>query len=277
MPHAGNSRGSAARVVLPAVSMSEAVSRSLQGRRESNEDAVLIVEELGLFLVADGMGGHQGGEVASGLAAETIAEFVRASSVDSQITWPFGIDLTLPMEGNRLRNAIQYANQRVRAEGRRQPELEGMGSTVVVALVAGDSVVHASVGDSRLYLLRAGKVQQLTTDDSWAVSMLRAGADEGTIKQHPMRHLLIRVIGADESLEIQVSSLTSEPDDLLIFCTDGLHGPLPDARIQELASDESQTLGARADALVEAALAAGGTDNVSVLLVRPQAHSPHSS
>ncbi len=248
--------------------MREAVSRSHQGRRSANEDAVVVSAEVGLCLVADGMGGHRGGGVASRIVADTVSDFVQTSLMDAQITWPFGLEVGLSLEANSLKNAVRLANQRVQAEGRRQPECEGMGSTVVAGLFSDTSLVHTNVGDSRLYLIRSGELKQLTTDDSWAASMLRAGADEGTVKQHPMRHVLTRVVGMDDSLDVEVSKLALEPGDLLVFSSDGLHGPLSDPEILVIASDQSRELEARADALVESALGAGGTDNVSVVLVR---------
>jgi serine/threonine protein phosphatase PrpC len=241
--------------------------------RASNEDAFFVDSELGLFVVADGMGGHRAGEVASRLAVDTVVDFVRASESDKGITWPYGLDTRMSFEGNQLRNAVQLANQRILAAAHRQPEWNGMGSTIVVALVKDGRAVYTNIGDSRLYLWRTERLAQLSVDHSWAATMLKAGADPATVRTHPMRHLLTRALGLESNLDVDVSDAPVEDSDLLVFSTDGLHGVIDEAGIGRILADSGTELGALARKLIEAANAAGGPDNVTVVLVRPR-HAP---
>jgi serine/threonine protein phosphatase PrpC len=252
---------------MPAIT---AVGRTHPGcARASNEDAFLAEPDLRLLLVADGMGGHKGGEVASRLAADTVGEFIRASASDRSITWPYGLAPDLSFQANQLLNAIHLAHHRILSEANIQPALMGMGSTVVAVLVSDGRAVFTSVGDSRLYLLRAGHLRQLTADDSWAATMRQAGLDARTISAHPMRHFLTRALGSEDVLELRVHDEPLEPGDVLLLCTDGLSGCVGDEEIQRLAADHP-ALDVLADRLVTAANAAGGPDNITVVVARYQ-------
>jgi protein phosphatase len=222
-------------------------------------------------VVADGMGGHRAGEVASRIVVETVADFVRSSDSDRQITWPFGLDLSVSFEANQLRNAVHLAHQKVRFEAQRRSDYAGMGSTVVAARLRGRSVVFCNVGDSRLYLFRRGALSQLSTDHSWAASMLRAGSTPEMIQASPMRHVLTKALGSDDDLELGVSAVTLETGDLLLLCSDGLHGALEDRRLGEILGDWSGPLQPLAEHLIDEANAAGGPDNITAVLAR---HAP---
>ena len=239
--------------------------------RESNEDALLMDVESGLFAVADGMGGHNAGEVASRLAIETLAEFVRTSLRDSGITWPFGFNTSLAFEANQLKSAVQLANQQIRHHATQQASLDGMGSTMVVLIARAGGSYFANVGDSRLYRWRGGALHQLSEDDSWAASMLKAGADPEYVRAHAMRHMLTRALGSDASLDVQVTPVPVEPGDLLLLCSDGLYGPLGDSGMAAVMAQFPATLDETVASLVRAANDAGGPDNVTALLVRPPA------
>jgi serine/threonine protein phosphatase PrpC len=243
--------------------------------RATNEDAFFVDSEVGLFVVADGMGGHRAGEVASRLAVDTVVDFVRASGTDKGITWPYGLDTRMSFEGNQLRNAVQLANQRILGAAQKQPEWSGMGSTIVAALVRNGRAVYTNVGDSRLYLWRAQQLAQLSVDHSWAATMLKAGADPATVRTHPMRHLLTRALGLESNLDIEVSDAPVEEADLLVLSTDGLHGVVSAAGIGRILAESGAELGVLARKLIEAANAAGGPDNVTVVLVRPR-HAPEA-
>jgi hypothetical protein len=132
--------------------------------REHNEDSHLVEPELRLYVVADGMGGHAHGEVASRLAVETIEEFIKLTSGDTDVTWPYGIDESLTLNGNRLKTSIRFANQKLLEHARTSAGCEGMATTVVAVLVSDDVAEIAHVGDSRLYLLRNGEITRLTSD-----------------------------------------------------------------------------------------------------------------
>ncbi len=235
--------------------------------RASNEDAVLLDQELGLFAVADGMGGHQGGETASKIGLQTLQDFVRASSLDSTITWPYGLEPGLAFEANQLSNAVRLANRRIVEEATRTPTLAGMGSTLVAVLVRARLAWIVNVGDSRLYRWRQGTLDQLTQDDSWAASMARAGAAPEVIQAHELRHALTRALGSRDGLRIDVEELRLEPGDVLLLCSDGLHGPVGPESLSKVLADAG-TPSSAADRLIEAALAAGGPDNVTAVVLR---------
>ncbi|MEK6629249.1 MAG: protein phosphatase 2C domain-containing protein, partial [Acidobacteriota bacterium] len=241
--------------------MLTASGRTDVGReRTGNEDAFLVDPAHGLFVVADGMGGHNAGEVASRLAVDTLAEFVRASREDSGITWPYGFVTSLGFEANQLKSALQLANQEIRFKAQRDPSYDGMGSTVVALLVRDHRGAFASVGDSRLYRWRNGQLTQLSEDDSWATSMLRAGASPEAIRQHGMRHMLTRALGTGQALDVTVSEFALADDDLFLICSDGLHGPLGDQGMAKVLAAASGDLDALTSALVDAANDAGGPD-----------------
>jgi len=236
--------------------------------RQTNEDFLLADEALGLFVVADGMGGHAAGEVASRLAAEAIEAFIRRSQFDQEFSWPYGVDPDLTYDGNRLRTAISLANRRVFRAAEAHDDYTGMGTTVVAALVTDRRLSVGSVGDSRLYLWSGSELRLLTEDDTW-VGMLRAhnaSIDPEVLARHPMRHVLTNVIGAREASKVHVAEYDLRGGEVLLLCTDGLHGPVPEDVISaclRAAGDLPQA----ARSLVQAALDRGGRDNVTVLLV----------
>ncbi len=249
-----------------------AAGRTDPGRvRKGNEDAHVIAPAIGLYAVADGMGGHNGGEVASRIAVDTLVGFVQSSGTDSSITWPFGFNTAISFGANQLTSAIRLANRKIRDRSQREAELGGMGSTIVAALAAGRSLIYASVGDSRLYRLRHGTLEQLTEDDSWAASMLRAGASPESVRNHEMRHVLTRAIGSDYELDVDVNQTEIEPDDVYLLCSDGLHGSVEDHRIARLLGDRSAGVERMAASLVDAANEAGGPDNVTAVVLHDRA------
>jgi protein phosphatase len=239
--------------------------------RKVNEDRFVSDPELRLFAVADGMGGHQAGEVASELAIEAITSFIKLSVSDEDLTWPYGIDPTLSFDGNRLRTAICLANRRVFRAAETSDDYAGMGTTLVGVLVDGAQLAIGSVGDSRIYLLTRGTLEQLTVDDSWAATILAQDPtlNPEEIAQHPMRNVLTNVLGARETVNVHVMERTLHAGDTLLLCSDGLHGVLSPATLQ-------QTLGRNdfdgiPETLVDLALTQGTRDNVTALVVRYEA------
>jgi protein phosphatase len=234
--------------------------------RRTNEDALFKDEGLGLLIVADGMGGHAAGEVASRLAIEAVVGFIRRTSEDHEHSWPYGIDSTLSFNANRLRTAVHLANRRVFREAENHDDYTGMGTTIVACLVADRTLSVAHVGDSRLYHAAGGQLVQLTRDDSWEATMLGQPSGRGaTPPQHPMRHVLTNVLGARDNSEIHIQDRPIGPGDLLLLCTDGLHGALNDALIQQLLVQQP-TIDRTAEALVRAAIERGTRDNVTALV-----------
>lgn len=227
--------------------------------REANEDASLVLNDLGLWIVADGMGGHPGGDVASRLAVEATADYVRrhASAPSAEA-------------GDLLLRAIRHANERVRGEVRVRPELETMGTTIVVLHVGENPEPRATlahVGDSRAYLVRDGCLQPLTTDHSYVEERIREGLlTREEARRHPYRHMLSRAVGIEPGVEPEVTSLSLRPEDLILLCTDGLTKMIEDEEILALLGKAaSQEEACRL--LVEAANRRGGADNTTVVVV----------
>jgi len=244
-------------------------AKSHPGRvRAGNEDALIADAALALFAVADGLGGHQGGEVASRIAVDTITEFVTSSRHDSTITWPYGFNPDISFEGNQLQNAVLLANQQIRHRAEAEPDHAGMGSTVIAVMLGEGRASFVAVGDSRLYRWRQGMLTQLSEDDTWIAAMVRAGAEAGSVRRHQLRHMLTRALGSVAGLEARAREIPLDAGDLLLLCSDGLYGPLGDDGIARLLAAPSADLLPTASALVDAANAAGGPDNITVALVR---------
>ena len=208
--------------------------------RKSNEDAFVIDEALGLYLVADGMGGHSAGEVAAKIAVETVRAFLTRSHDGRECTWPFGIQPEVSYDANRLVTAIRLANRRVFKAADSHDDYTGMGSTVVAALVQDNRLVYSGVGDSRLYAWREGKLSQLTEDDSWIATVLarEQDVDAEAMASHPMRHVLTNVLGATEETEVSVKERLLRRGDVLLLCSDGVHGALEDTALESALSGD---------------------------------------
>lgn len=237
--------------------------------RKANEDRCELDINLGVFVVADGMGGHNAGEVASGLAVETIMTFMRRTQEGDDVTWPYGIDRNLTFHANRLTTAVRLANRRVFRTAESRDELSGMGTTVVAGFIEAGHLVFANVGDSRVYSLVNGVLTQLSTDDSWVATLQSAGALQPGEK-HPMRHVLTNVVGAREDVEVQIGERALVDGEVLMFCSDGLHGEITDEQVRDILVAETDVVAA-ADKLVAAVLEQAARDNVTALVVRYQA------
>ena len=236
--------------------------------RPMNEDAVLWDPELSLLAVADGMGGHNAGEVASRLTIDTVRMFLQKSAADLDCTWPFGVNPTWSFATNRLVTAVKLANRRVFRDSEERAEYTGMGTTLVAALLQDTRVTFASVGDSRIYAVHADRLEQLSRDDSWVMLLSKeSGLAPSAFEKHPMRHVLTSVVGARPDLELAVEEFDVAAGQTLMLCTDGLYTALSEAAICAILS-EQRDLDRAAEALIQAALDTHCTDNVSVLLAR---------
>ena len=235
--------------------------------RPTNEDCFGIDPDLQLCVIADGMGGHNAGEVASRLAVEAVLDYVANNSVTT--TWPYGYDNTLSERANLLKTAVQVANTRVFEAAAASSDCAGMGTTIVALLVGRDTMTVAHVGDSRLYALRGGAAEQLTADDSWAAVMLARdpALDPAILKTHPMRNALTSVIGAKSQVDVHVGERMLTRDDLLVMTTDGVHGVLSPATLAErcAATGDLQELAGR---LVQEAMDTGSRDNCTAVVAR---------
>jgi protein phosphatase len=234
-----------------------AAARSDLGRRRpANEDTYALAPELGLYLVADGMGGHRAGQVASGLAARAAVGTLRTLRAGA------------PSAAEKLRACVAAANAEILAGSRAKPELAGMGTTVVALLAEGDRVALAHVGDSRAYLVRRGAIRRLTDDHTLVGELVRRGElSERAAGGHPQRHVLIRAHGVRRTVEPDLLELTPEPGDVFVLCSDGLTGHVEDAEIGDLVG-AAPDLDAACVRLVDLANRRGGEDNITVVLLR---------
>jgi serine/threonine protein phosphatase PrpC len=235
------------------------------GRRRSlNEDAIYAKD--GLFLVCDGMGGHHAGEVASQLATDAIAGFIRRSTEDPEMTWPYSYDTALSYEANCLTTAIKLANRVVHRKASSAEEYTGMGTTVAAALVhpRRSRMTYANVGDSRIYFIRSSGMRQLTHDDTWANLDWR----DAQLPAHQLKNILTKALGAREDVDFSVAEQLLEDGDLVLICSDGLTGMLSDDQILEIVSANGANVQTACERLLSEASAAGGRDNISAILIR---------
>jgi len=222
--------------------------------RGNNEDYYLMKPELGLYVVADGMGGAQAGEHASRLAVETLLEMVQknGSGADSA----------------KLVEAFHEANRRVMAASSTDPALEGMGTTMVAAWKHDGDLLIASVGDSRAYVFESGSLNPVTEDQTWVNEVgRRLGINEETLKNHPMRHVLTMAIGVSDQLRVNTYRVQPKAGTHVLLCSDGLHGVAGEDDIQAILAQEGPLEG-KCQSLIAAARSRGGPDNITVVLAR---------
>jgi len=237
-------------------------------KRKHNEDAYALDIDEGLFIVADGMGGHAAGEVAAKITVETIEEFIAATRQKEEATWPFRYNHALQFNSNRLAIAIEKANERVMAAVAAQPWLKGMGTTVVAGLFNEKLLSLAHVGDSRAYLYRDGELTRLTVDHSWVHEQVAAGIlTEDEAKTHPLKNVVTRALGGGPSVSPDLRELTFSPRDRFLFCSDGLTTMLGDEEIGEAAASKKDPQ-ALCRSLVDLANEKGGVDNITVVVVQ---------
>jgi serine/threonine protein phosphatase PrpC len=225
--------------------------------RGNNEDYCLVEPDLGLYVLADGMGGAKAGEEASRMAVDTVKDSVNAAGRrDAQV----------------LLSAVQEANRRVIAAANSDPDMEGMGTTLVAALETDEGISIASVGDSRAYIMDGGGLRVITEDQTWVNEVGRPlGLDEEALRNHPMRHVLTMAIGAGTPLAINYYLVHPLPAALLLMCSDGLHGVVDPARIEQILRGQNHGSGSleeKCHSLIEEARNAGGPDNITAVLMR---------
>ena len=238
-------------------------------KRKGNEDALCLNDEQRLYVVADGMGGHAAGEVASRVAVDAIAEFVELTGGNQEITWPFGLDDTISYEGNRLKTAVRHANTRVIEATRESAEYEGMATTVAAVLVDGDIANLAHVGDSRIYLWNGESIEQLTRDHSWVNEQIENGAiSPEQARSHPLRNVVTRALGGRADLVVDIQSRRMAPGDMLLLCSDGLTTMIPDDGIARILRESDGDVARATTALVSEANERGGEDNITVVLLK---------
>ncbi len=239
-------------------------------KRTSNEDSYSTRPDVGLFVVADGMGGHVAGEVASRVAVEAIEAFIQETAgADKNRTWPFPFDPTVSLEANRLRAAFRLANRKIALAIADSQDLRGMATTASAVLLGPHGASVAHVGDSRVDVLRRGALQQITHDHSWVEEQVRAGTlSPSAARQHPWRNVVTRALSGGDDPEVDVTEVAPRPGERYLLCSDGLFTVVPDDRITELLADSKASLDDIAEELVAAANAAGGPDNITALILQ---------
>ena len=237
-------------------------------KRTHNEDSYAMLEQENLFLVADGMGGHASGEVASKMAIDTISEFFRATSADPEATWPYKMDKTRGYEENRLVTGIKLANRRIFEASQAETRLHGMGTTMIAVFFVENQCLIGHVGDSRVYRLRGDALQQLTEDHSLLNDYIRMKSmTQQEIENFPHKNVIVRALGMKEAVKVDAIVDTPQPGDIYVMCSDGLAGPISDEEIRSITLQSKDLTGA-AQALVDRANENGGPDNITVVLCR---------
>jgi PPM family protein phosphatase len=237
-------------------------------KRAHNEDSLRLCREENLFIVADGMGGHASGEVASQMSVETLAEFFRATEDDDEITWPYKMDKERRYDENRVVTGIKLSNRRIFESASRDARLKGMGTTIVVTFFTSETCYIGHVGDSRVYRYRDGDLMLLTEDHSLLndyIKMRQLTPEE--IEAFPHKNVIVRALGMKETVQVDVVNERPQAGDIYLLCSDGLSGMLSDARMAAI-MDSDRDLDTQCEQLIDAANQAGGTDNITVILVR---------
>ena len=238
--------------------------------REHNEDAFGLMREFNLFMVADGMGGHRAGDVASQMAIQAVTDFFHMTEKED-ITWPFHFDPNLPFAVNRLVTALQVANNKIFRGSLESNEHQGMGTTAVgIHFVDGHSKCHiAHVGDSRCYRLRHGELKLLTVDHSLINDYLKAAPDlsEEQLAELP-RNVITRALGMQDAVTVDVQTEPIEVGDCFLLCSDGLNGMLSDDEIRDIIIDRLDDLKGALSSLIALANEKGGEDNITAILAK---------
>lgn len=234
--------------------------------RKHNEDNFLVEPDEGLFVVADGLGGHAAGEVASRIVVEKIGDFIHHTA-ERERTWPVEDQVGLTYDGNRLKAALLLADEGILTDIKVNPERESMGSTVVACLVQGDRATLVHVGDSRAYLLNPSGIRQITQDHSWVAEQVANGIltpDEA--RHHPFRNVITQALGNGGDLDVSVQEIQVKELDRILLCSDGLSGMIQDRAIWEIVQ-QAPDMDAASEKLISKAMENGGEDNITVVLI----------
>ena len=245
--------------------MIESYAISEIGGRSENQDRTLVDHSLGLFAVADGMGGHRSGALAAELAISTLRYYIESSQDRFDVSWPFGYSFEQSIDANRLATGIRLASRHVRRQAESTPQNAGMGTTVASLLLCDSTAVIGNVGDSRVYLFRQGNLSLLSQDDVAVDPQL----DDGMWQESPrrqLRHVLSQAVGSQDSVDVHICERTIEPDDLFLLASDGLHGVVEEAAICSILGAQGPIQRA-AERLMEAAMSRNGLDNFSVVVL----------
>ena len=253
----------------PTLQLNYAGKTDVGVRRTHNEDNLFLMPELQLFAVADGMGGHASGEVASQIAVDTVQEFFRDQDGDEDITWPYKENTDYPFQANLLVTAVRYANRRVFEKALEGAQYKGMGTTFVAILFKDDSYYVAHVGDSRCYRIRNGEIAQITEDHSLLndyKKMAKLTPEEE--KNFPHKNIIVRALGMKDSVLVDMGTDPIEEQDLYLLCSDGLSGEIEDDGLLDIALKHWDDLDTMCDTMIQEACANGGKDNITAIVVK---------
>ena len=238
-------------------------------KRDHNEDNLLLLPEGGLFVVADGMGGHASGEVASRIAVDTLKSFFEETGEDEEITWPYKPDRELSADENRLVCGVKLANRNIFETAMNDVRFKGMGTTIVGTLFADGQALVAHVGDSRVYRFRAGALEQLTEDHSllndYKKIQQMTPEEEAAF---PHKNIIVRALGMKEAVLVDIQQQEPVPGDIFLLCSDGLNGEISDPEILAIVDEHREDLEGGVKSLIKAACDHGGKDNVTVVMVK---------
>lgn len=224
-------------------------------QRKNNEDSCVIVDESGLCVVADGMGGHLGGEIASHIAIETVGQAFKGRPKDHDER----------KDAELLTKCIKAANKEIYRRGNADPALKNMGTTIVATVVVRDYVVTANVGDSRIYRMRDGRLEQVSEDHSWVGELRKKNLiSEEDARSHPLKNIITRALGMEPGVEVDVKWDKVKSGDVYLLCSDGLTDLVTDSEILKAMTKHGHNLEGMAAELIELANAGGGTDNITV-------------
>jgi protein phosphatase len=238
-------------------------------KRNHNEDNLLLLPEERLLVVADGMGGHSSGEIASKIAVDEMAEFFKMTGQDQDITWPYKMDKSRNYDENRLATGVKLANFRIFEKATNETKYKGMGTTIVSVYFSKDNeVCVAHVGDSRVYYFRDGVLKQITEDHSLLNDYLKAKKlTPEEIESFPHKNVIVRALGMKDTVVVDVARIEPKEGDIFLLCSDGLSGMVPDAQIQDVLRSQP-VLDKACGMLIDAANANGGNDNVTCVLAQ---------
>lgn len=237
-------------------------------KRDHNEDSIFLPTEARLGIVADGMGGHASGEVASKLAVDTVVAYFHSTSEMQPLTWPFKVDRDIRAEVNRMVTSIMLANVEIHEKAARDASCKGMGTTIDAINFLDDTVIIGHVGDSRVYRYRDGELTQITEDHSLIndyIKMKRVTVEEA--ENWPHKNVIVRALGMKDTVQVDIVTETCRVGDCYLLCSDGLTDMLSDPQVAHMIQMQ-RDLDTAVDKLVEAANEEGGVDNISVVLAR---------
>src|SRR5688500_18012142 len=238
-------------------------------KRQSIVDSHVVNRDIHFYMVADGMGGHNAGDVASSTAAKAVERFMVRSHQERELTWPFGIDPKMSFDANRLRTAVKLANHKIWQLADSHQEYTGMGTTVVALAISDDVASIVSVGDSRAYLWRDNEVKLLTRDDVWLnETWVRRAFTEEQLQRIPLKNVLSKAIGSKEDIEFPSQEVQLADGDLILLCSDGLHGLVETEEMAEVLKKKEGDLAGICEMLIALANEAGGKDNITCIVLK---------